>query len=86
MYDALDLVPVCRRHEIETAIADSVGGGLDAVFECCQELESKYNKAKYHQGWLHAMKEAMADDDQAPRVTASTGDQSRSPNRLQLSK
>ncbi len=86
VYDALDLVPVCKRHEIETAIADSVGRGLDAVLECCQELESKYNKAKYHQDWLRAMQEALADDDHTPCVTASTGDQSRSPNRLQLGK
>lgn len=84
VYDAL--VPVCKRHEIETAIADSVGKGLDAVLECCQELEIKYNKAKYHQDWLHAMKEALADDDHAPCVTASTGDQSHSPNRLLLTK
>ena len=83
MYDALDLVPVCKRHEIETAIADSVGRGL---LECCQELEGKYSKAKYHQDWLHAMTEAMADNEQAPCATASTGDQSRSPNRRQLSK
>ncbi len=39
VYDALDLVPVCKRREIEAAIADSVGRGLDAVLECCQELE-----------------------------------------------
>jgi len=86
VYDALDLVPVCKRHEIETAIADSVGRGLDAVLECCQELEGKYSKAKYHQDWLHAMKEALVDDDHAPCVTAGTGNQCRSPNRLQLSK
>ena len=86
VFDALALVPVCRRHEIEAAIADSVGRGLDAVLECCQELESKYNKAKYHQDWLHAMQQALADDNEAPCVTASIGDQSRIPNRLQLSK
>ena len=86
VYDALDLVPVCRRHENQAAIADSVGRGLDAVLECCQELESKYNKAKYHQDWLHAMQQALADDDQAACVTASTGDQSCTSNRLQLNK
>ena len=64
VYDALDLVPVCKRHEIETAVADSVGRGLDAVLECCQELENKFNKIKYHQDWLHALKQALADDDQ----------------------
>ena len=84
VYDALDFVR--KRHDIETAIADSVGRGLDVVLECCQEVESKYSKAKYHQDWLHAMKEAMADDEQAPCVTAGTGDQSHSPNRVQLSK
>ena len=73
------LVPVYKRHEVETAIADSVGRGLDAELECCQELENKYNKAKYHQDWLHALKEALADDDHTPCVTAGTGDQSCSP-------
>ncbi len=86
VYDALDLVPVCKRHEIETAIADSVGRGLDAVLECCQELENKFNKTKYHQDWLHAMKQALADEDQGPSVVAGTDDQSGSSDNVPLSK
>ncbi len=86
MLDALDLVPVGMRHEIETAVAHSVGRGLDAMLVCCQELESKFKKIKYHQDWLHALKQALANHDQGPSVAASSDDQSGSPNNLPLSK
>jgi len=86
VYDALDLVPICKRHEIETAVAESVGRGLDAMLVCCQELESKFNKIKYHREWLHALKQALADDPQGHSVAASSDDQSSSPNELPVGK
>ncbi len=86
VYNALDLVPVCKRHEVETAVADSVGRGLDAMWVCCQELESKFNKIKYHQDWLHALKQALADDEQGPSVAVGNDNQSGSSDNLPLRK
>ena len=64
VYDALDLVPVYKRQQVEAAVADSAGRGLDAMLQCWQEFEKKYAKHKHHQDWLHALKHALLVDEQ----------------------
>jgi len=57
--EALDLVPVCKRQQVEQAVADAVEKGLDAMLLCWQQLDSKYSQHKHHQTWLHALKQCM---------------------------
>lgn len=73
VYDALDLVPMYRRQQVEAAVAEPVGRGLDAMLLCWQEVETKYAKHKHHQGWLHALKQAVLVEEQDATVTASKG-------------
>ena len=59
--DALDLVPLNNRKGVENAVAHAVSQGTDTVMECCKAFEIKHGKDKFHQAWLCALKEAMAD-------------------------
>ncbi len=69
--EALDLVPVYKRQQVEEAVADAVEKGLDAMLLCWQQLESKYSQHKHHQSWLHALKQALSADKQDQLVIAS---------------
>jgi len=41
IFDALDLVSVCKREIVEHAIAHAIGQGLDSLMECCKVFENK---------------------------------------------
>ncbi len=69
--EALDLVPVYKRQQVEEAVADAVEKGLDAMLLCWQRLECKYSQHKHHQTWLHALKQALSADKQDQVVVAS---------------
>ncbi len=74
VYDALELVPIYMRHQVEAAVADSAGRGLDAMLQCWQEFENKYAKHKHHQDWLKqalSVDEQHQVDEQHPSVIAS---------------
>lgn len=49
--EALDLVPVCKRQQVEQAVADAVEKGRDAMLLCWQQLDSKYSQHKH--GCMH---------------------------------
>ncbi len=59
--DALDLVPVSKRQDVEHAVAHAIGQGLNSLMECCQLFETKYASSKYHQPWLCALKQAISE-------------------------
>lgn len=71
VHNALDLVPVYKRQQVEAAVADSVEKGLDDMLLCWQQFESKYSKHKHHQSWLHALKQALSTDEQDQLMIAS---------------
>ena len=69
--EALDLVPVYKRQQIEEAVAGAVEKGLDEMLLCWKQLECKYSQHKHHQTWLHALKQALSADKQDQVVIAS---------------
>ena len=71
VYDALDLVPVYKRQQVEVAMADCVERGMDAMLLCWQQFEAKYSKHKHHQSWLQALKQALSADEQDQVMIAS---------------
>ena len=72
VYDALDLVPVYKRQQVEVAMADCVERGMDAMLLCWQQFEAKYSKHKHHQSWLQALKQALTADEQDQVMIAAS--------------
>ncbi|DBA77167.1 TPA: hypothetical protein ACH3X1_009741 [Trebouxia sp. C0004] len=69
--EALDLVPVYKRQQVEEAVAGAVEKGLDGMLLCWKQFECKYSQHKHHQTWLHALKQALSADTQDQIVVAS---------------
>jgi len=65
IFDALDLVPVCKTQIVEIALAHATGQGLDDLMECCKVFENNYANRKYHRAWLCALEQAILVSDSA---------------------
>ncbi len=70
--EALDLIPLYHRPQVESAVADGLAEGLEAVSKCLKELEGRFAGQEHHQDWLQAMRQALSDDKQGPQEIAGT--------------
>lgn len=53
--DALDLIPLYTRKEIELSVAHAFSEGLDAISKCVAGFERRFADQKYHQDWLRGI-------------------------------
>ena len=61
--EALDLVPLYKQADIEKAVADAIGKGLDSMAKCVSDFEGRFAGKEHHKDWLRALKKALEDND-----------------------
>jgi len=68
--EALDLIPLYHRAHVESAVAEGLAEGLEAMSKCLKELEGQFAGQEHHQDWLHALNQALSDSNQGPQEVA----------------
>ncbi len=73
--EALDLVPLYHRAQVETAVANGLAEGLEAMAKCLTLFEKRFAEQEHYQDWLHALTQALTDNVQAqPKVASNSED------------
>ena len=73
--EALDLIPLYHRAQVESAVADGLAEGLDAMSTCLKELEGRFAGQEHHQDWLQALRQALSADKQELEEIAGTSEE-----------
>ncbi len=73
--EALDLIPLYHKAQVESAVADGLAEGLEAMSKCLKELEGRFAGHEHHQDWLQALNQALFDNKQGPQAVAGTLDE-----------
>ncbi len=61
--EALDLVPLYKRADVEMVVANAIGKGLHSMAKCISDFEGSFAEKEHHKDWLRVLKEAIADSE-----------------------
>ncbi len=70
--EALDLVPLYHRAQVERAVADGLAAGLEAMAKCLTEFQERFAEQEHHQDWLHALRQALTANVQDTTLIANS--------------
>lgn len=73
--EALDLIPLYHRAQVESAVANGLAEILDAMPTCLKELEGRFAGQEHHQDWLQALRQALSADKQELEEIAGTSEE-----------